>query len=1057
MIDRTRHDPAEPEIAALRSRLEGLSGPQYWRSLEELAATPEFEHYVHREFPEQASEWHDPIGRRRFLQLMGASVALAGVSGCVVQPQEAIVPYVRAPEQIVPGRPLFFATAAVHDGYGFGVLAESHMGRPTKLEGNPDHPASLGATDAFTQASILTLYDPDRSQVVTQNARVSTFENFLNALIGLRARLLAAKGARLRVLSGSFTSPTLARLMDALFAPELFPDARWHLHDPVGQESSRLGAQRAFGRDVATVHHLEKADVVVALDADLFGWGPQKLVDARAWSIRREAAASDPTAANRLYVMEPCPTITGAMADHRVPMAPSRIAAFAWALARAVGVAGLPAVEAGEFPALQAIADDLNDSKGRSLVVAGEAQPPEVHALVHAINRALGNVGQTVTYHEPIVARPPADRAGTLRELVDDMNAGAVDLVVVLGANPVYDAPADLAFRDAYLKVPHRVHLGLYVDETAALSTWHLPETHPLEAWGDVRAFDGTPTILQPLIAPLYNGRAAIEVVSALVEGNPRTTRDLVQETWRAGREAGFETFWNEALLKGVAGTSAAAVELEPRPLADLSPPAPVSGPELAFRPDPSVWDGRLANNGWLQELPRPISKLVWDNALQMSVATAARLGLKTGDLVELSAGGRALPRVAVLPTPGHADDAMTLTLGYGRTEAGRVGNGAGFNAYLIRTDDSPWVAPAASLRPLGERYELATTQMHFNIPNPNVEAERRGLVRVATLAEFASDPHFATAAHGAGHGGSTHGDEADHGGASHEASPAEPPADASPNTRSKGKLGGHPVDHRLIIFEYPEPMARRNNGEGNAWGMSINLNTCVGCNACVVACQAENNIPIVGKSEVLRGREMHWLRIDRYYASQPGASATANPDVRFQPVLCMHCETAPCEVVCPVAATSHSAEGLNEMTYNRCVGTRYCSNNCPYKVRRFNFFTYADHDSPSLKLQRNPDVSVRVRGVMEKCTYCVQRISAARIASEIAGEPRVPGNAVVTACQQACPTRAIVFGNLNDPSAEVVRLKADPRDYGLLTELNTRPRTTYLAKLTNPNPAIEA
>ncbi|GIW89268.1 MAG: molybdopterin oxidoreductase [Isosphaeraceae bacterium] len=1051
MIDRTRHHPDEPEIAALRSRLEGLTGPQYWRSLEELAATPEFEHYLHREFPEQASEWLDPVGRRRFLQLMGASISLAGISGCVFQPEEAIVPYVRAPEHIVPGRPLFFATAAVHDGFGLGVLAESHMGRPTKLEGNPDHPASLGATDAITQASVLTLYDPDRSQVVTQNGRVSTFDNFLNRLIGLRTELLASKGARLRLLSGSFTSPTLARLMSALFAPELFPDARWHFHDPVGHESSRLGSQRAFGRELATLQHLDKADVVVALDADLFGWGPQKLVHARAWADRREAAASDPTAANRLYVLEPCPTVTGAAADHRLPLPASQIAAFTLALAHALGIQGLPPAPSGSFEALSAIADDLKAHRGRSLVVAGEAQPPEVHALVHAINQSLGNVGQTVTYHEPILVRPAADRAGTLGELVNDMNAGAVDVLVILGANPVYDAPADLRFRDAYQNVPHRIHLGLYLDETAAVSTWHIPEAHPLEAWGDVRSFDGTPTIIQPLIAPLYNGRTAIELISALVEGNPRTPRDLVQETWRSGRESTFDAFWTDALVRGVAGEPAPAVAAELRPLNDLSIPAQSDGLELSLRPDPSVWDGHLANNGWLQELPRPITKLVWDNALQLSVATAARLGLKTGDLVELTANGQTLPRVAILPVPGHADDALTLTLGYGRTEAGRVGTGVGFNAYLVRTTDAPWVVSGVTLRPLGERYELATTQMHFNIPNPNVEAERRGLIRVATLDQFARDPHFASGDHGSpGHGDDQH-DAADHNGADH------PDESAFRRTRTKGKLGGHHPDDRLILFEYPEPMARRNNGEGNAWGMSINLNTCIGCNACIVACQAENNIPIVGKREVLRGREMHWLRIDRYYASRPGTSPTANPKIHFQPVLCMHCETAPCEVVCPVAATTHSAEGLNEMTYNRCVGTRYCSNNCPYKVRRFNFFTYADHETTSLKLQRNPDVSVRVRGVMEKCTYCVQRISAARIASEIAGEPRVPGNAVVTACQQVCPTRAIVFGNLNDPSADVVRLKADPRDYGLLTELNTRPRTTYLAKLTNPNPAIEA
>jgi MoCo/4Fe-4S cofactor protein with predicted Tat translocation signal len=1035
-------DLAEAPTAGRPRRIDG--GPLFWRSLDELEGTAEFEHFLHREFPEQASEWLDPVGRRRFLQLMGASMALAGVgAGCVVHPQETIVPYVRQPEQVVPGRPAFYATAAVHDGYGVGVLAESHMGRPTKLEGNPTHPASLGATDAFTQAAILTLYDPDRSQVVLRNGRVSTWDNFLDALIGVRAAQLGRRGAGLRIVSGTITSPTLARLIGGLFDDRLFPEARWIVHDPVGDASAREGARLAFGREVETIAEMREADVIVALDADFLAWGPGRLRDARAFTERREPGATP----NRLYVVESSPTITGTMADHRWPLRPSEITALTVSLARALGVPNLPkGGPAYDAPWLRAVADDLAASRGRCLVLAGETLPPAAHALAHAINAHLGNVGKTVAYREAVAARPPEGRGGTLTDLAREIDAGAVETLVVLGGNPAYDAPADLGFTDTYMKVPTRIHLGLYADETARRSTWHVPEAHWLESWGDVRAFDGTATIQQPLIAPLYGGRTAAELISALLEGTPRPARELVEENWRGDCSAAeFEAFRTKALIDGVVPDSAAP-PLSPalHTLADLRLPEAAGGDfEMLFRPDPSVWDGRYSNNGWLQELPKPLTKLTWDNAALVSPASARALGVATGDRVALDYRGRVL-EAAALVVPGHADGAIMLTLGYGRTAAGRVGNDAGFNAYALRTAEAPWGSPGLTVRKLGGTAPLATTQVHWNIPDPNVEATRRNLIRVGTIKEYQRNPAFAQAEH---------------------TEPAEPGPEAG-HDEAGPRHGDEP---RLTLYEYPEPMRRRTPvldaesgvvrpGAGNAWGMAINLNTCIGCNACVVACVAENNIPVVGKDQVLRGREMQWLRIDRYYQTTESNRPAVNPRAHFQPMLCQHCEFAPCELVCPVAATTHSAEGLNEMTYNRCVGTRYCSNNCPYKVRRFNFFQYADETTPSYKLMRNPDVTVRTRGVMEKCTYCVQRINGARIAAEIEnGRDFVAGDAVQTACQQACPTRAIVFGNLNDPGASVVAAKADPRNYGVLAELNTRPRTTYLAKLINPNPAIEA
>jgi molybdopterin-containing oxidoreductase family iron-sulfur binding subunit len=993
--------------AALLARGQALQGPEYWRSLEELAGSEAVQEFLEREFPQQASEWHDPVSRRRFLQLMGASLALAGLGACGRQPDEKIVPYVRASrEELVPGQPLYFATTLTLGGLALGVLAKSVMGRPIKIEGNPQHPASLGATDTFAQAAVLTLYDPDRAQAVLQRGQISTWDAFLTAMHAIREDQRLKDGVGVRVLTETVTSPTLTQQLRALLTH--FPAATWHQYEPVTNYTAQAGARLAFGTDVNPLYHFDKADVILALEADFLACEPGNLRYVHDFMQKRQVL-DERQSMNRLYVVESTLSLTGSIADHRLPLRSSAVAGCAWAVARALGALagnGATATQSALLlsrlaaPAadtqaswISAIAEDLWQHRGTSLVVAGRQQPPLVHALAHAMNDALGNVGQTVVYTAPVVVQPTDQRA-SLRALVEDMAAGRVELLLILGGNPVYTAPADVPFATHLAKVPWSVHLGLYVDETSALCHWHIPEAHELESWGDARAYDGTVSVLQPLIAPLYDGTSAYELLAALLGQPEPSGRDIVRQYWRSQYQGeNFDLFWRTALHNGVIADTAfppQEVHLQTGWLTDAVPPEPTPpGLELLFQPDPTIWDGRFANNGWLQELPKPLTKLTWDNAVLLSPTTAARLGVQNEAVIELRLQGRTV-RAPVWIAPGHADEAVTVHLGYGRWRAGRVGTGTGFNAYTLRTSDTFWIGHGLEIRPTGERYPLAATQHHYGM-------EGRHLVRAGTLQQYLEQPHFAQ-----------HMEEA-------------------------------PQPQETLYAPYPY--------EGYAWGMAIDLSTCLGCNACVLACQAENNIPIVGKTEVQRGREMHWLRIDRYYKGPP-----YQPEVYHAPVLCMHCEHAPCEVVCPTYATVHNQEGLNDMVYNRCIGTRYCSNNCPYKVRRFNFLQYADYHTPSLQLLHNPDVTVRTRGVMEKCTYCVQRIQAGRIQAKLENRTIRDGE-VVTACQAACPTGSIIFGNINDPSSRVAQRQASPLNYGMLAELNTRPRTTYLARLRNPNP----
>jgi len=990
----TAHDVAEK------------TGPEYWRSLEELAGSEDFKEALHREFPKGASEWLDSVSRRGFLKVMGASLGLAGMTGCVKLPLEPIVPYVRQPEGVIPGRPMYYATASTLGGYASPLLVESHLGRPTKIEGNNLHPASLGGTDIFAQASILGLYDPDRSQTVNSMGDVRSWQSFLGAIRGPLSAQKALQGAGIRILTPTISSPTLADQLRNFL--KIYPQAKWHVYEPVNRDNVLEGAKLAFGQPVETRYDFSKADVIVSLDADFLSAGfPGNTRYIRDFAARRNPDTGN---MNRLYVIESTPTSTGAKADHRIPvrtMEVERTANLLLSLLTAVKVGDIGKnshpERAGEF---WTIVQDLHDHQGSSLVISGDHQSPVVQVIAHVLNDFLGNVGKTVFYTDPVNANP-INQVESIKDLVADMNGGKVDLLVILGGNPAYDAPADLNFADALKsgKVPLRVHHGLYQNETAELCQWHVSATHELEAWGDARAYDGTVGIIQPLIAPLYNGKSSLEFVALLNGQADATGYDLVRAYWQKQHTgADFEQFWRKSLHDGwVEGTA-----LAPKSVTAKNTPAP-PGPksdadpnaiELNIRRDPTIYDGQFSNNGWLQELPKPMNKLTWDNAIQIGPKMAQRLGIATEDVVELELNGKKVTGPVWIQA-GHPDNSVTITLGYGRTRAGRVGTAQGFNAYALRTTTAPWIASGVKIRKTGDTYKLASTQGMQSMDTP--DGGHRPLVRETTLAEYRKEPDFA-------------------------------------------KEDETPYDVTLYPnYPYKE--------EDYAWGMSIDLNSCVGCNNCMLACQSENNIAVVGKEQVVIGRHMHWIRVDAYYQGDRD-----NPKAFFQPVPCMQCENAPCEVVCPVGATNHSTEGLNDMVYNRCVGTRYCSNNCPYKVRRFNFLLFQDWDTPQYKMMRNPDVSVRSRGVMEKCTYCIQRINERRIDAEKENRKINDGsheNELQTACQQSCPAGAIVFGNINDPNSKVSKLKAQSRNYSLLGELNTRPRTTYLAEVRNPNPEL--
>ena len=1043
-------NPKRPvDARTFRAKLEGQSGKQYWRSLEELADTPEFREFLFDEIPQHTRSF-DILGmdRRRFLTLAGASLALAGLSGCRWLPAKKVVPAAEQSEDRTISIPNIYATSVLEHGLATGVLVTSNEGRPTRIEGNPEHPASLGSSSSTVQATLLDLYDPERSQNIANEGTIGTWPVFLETI---RTALAQTKdGTGFRILTETVTSPTLTHQIKALLA--VYPGAKWHQYEPCGRDNVVNGAKAAFGQPVNTLYDFSKADRILSLDADFLLSMPGHIRYSRDFAVKRRVRSTDISPEdpkklemNRLYMVESCPTITGTMADHRLPLRASQIESFARAAAGALGVdAGSAELPAGVpkvwFDALIA---DLKTANGTSIVVAGDHQPPAVHVLCHAMNAALGNIGKTVNYTAAVESQP-VDQMASLRQLVDDHRTeGAVRILLILGGNPAYTAPVDLDFGSVITHTPLTAHLSMHEDETSALCKWHLPAAHSLESWSDARAYDGTVSIVQPLIAPLYEGaHSDLELLAALTGPMPNSY-DLVYSYWTAQKPApDFEKWWQQSLHDGVVKNSALPIgsfTLNPGAARVASPPAPtVQGLELLLLPDPTVRDGRFNNNGWMQELPKPLTKLTWDNAALMSQATAEKLGLapSVGGLtvadekvVEFALGEHKL-KVPVLVLPGHPDDAVTIHLGYGRTHVGKIGAGSGFNAYLLRTAAAPYFASGLKTTTTGDTYPLAHTRSHHSM-------EGRDILMEGTLEEFLKKQDFAK---------------------TEATTNPEIAADSHQATASDSGEG-----KQLSLYDAKDHEYKTDaNAYAYSWGLSIDNNVCIGCNACVTACQNENNIPIVGKDQVQRGREMHWIRIDRYYRGP-----IANPHTFFVPVTCMHCENAPCEPVCPVAATVHSKEGINQMVYNRCVGTRYCSNNCPYKVRRFNFYKYTagqpdpdklsgNNDSPVLQLLSNPDVTVRGRGVMEKCSYCTQRVNAARQTAKKEGRAIKDGE-VVTACQQSCPTQAIVFGDIADKTTLVSKLKALPTEYVMLGELNTRPRTTYLARLRNPNPEIDA
>ncbi len=1007
----------------------------YWRSLEQIEGRPESRAFLEREFPEGADELPEGVTRRDMMMLLGASLSLAGLAGCR-RPVEEIVPFVTAPEEMVPGIPRYYATTMPFRRSAYGLIVESHEGRPTKIEGNPSHPSTLGASSSRVQASVIGLYDADRSQAVRLNGEPKSWNDFVTAWEQLSQAHAADGGASLAVLSESFSSPTLARLASELRAR--YPRVQWATYDAVSDESRVAGLRYATGRDLDLMLRLDRASVILALDADPLLTDPEMIRHARGFAAGRRAGTSGGVM-NRLYAVEGVYSLTGAMADHRLRLESRQIAPFLAALAvrLAPPEAGAASLGVGSVPGvdsrwIDALAKDLLANRGTGLIVAGERQPAAVHAAVCALNTYLGNTGRTVSYYETKDAALPS--VSSLTSLVSAIQAGAIKTLVVLGGNPVFDAPADLDFVSAMAKVPQSIVLGHTVDETSVKATWHIPRAHYLESWGDARAVGGTLSVVQPLILPLFGGRTPVEVLGLMAGGQNRPGYDIVRETWKPILgEAEFDKQWNRVLHDGfLSGSELPEVvpDLKGEPLAELgrlraggatagqAAPGSVSDLEVIFLPSSSLHDGRFANDGWLQELPDPLTKLTWDNPALVGPKTAESLGLANQDWVRLDYAGRSL-ELPVFILPGMSNGVVALTLGYGRSHAGRIGSGVGFDTFTVRSSTAPGFDSGVRLTKLSRTYPLSVTQDHGSM-------EGRNIIRESTLSELrselASQPAPAESAHA---GGS-----------------AQAP-----------KKGGVPGALGVFQTETPHVSLWKEHtyNQGHQWGMTIDLNTCIGCNACMVACQSENNVPVVGKAQVAKGREMHWIRVDRYFSGDPSGS----PEMVFQPVPCMHCEDAPCEQVCPVAATVHDGEGLNVMVYNRCIGTRYCSNNCPYKVRRFNFFNFTKDTPDILKLAMNPDVTVRARGVMEKCTYCTQRINKVKIDAKLAGSTIRDGD-VKTACQQACPTSAIEFGDLRDPSSRVVKAKADPRNYALLAELNTKPRTTYLAKVRNPNPDLE-
>jgi MoCo/4Fe-4S cofactor protein with predicted Tat translocation signal len=971
--------PPRFDLARIRAATSGGSR-RFWSSLDELLDEDGFRQWLAAEFPAASSMFDDP-GRRQFLKLMGASLLLGGLTACDDQTRsDHALPYVNQPDAIVPGVARHYATAVLFEGYAQPVIATTYAGRPVKLDGNPDHPATGGASDPFMQSAIFGLYDPERSKVPMRDGGPSTWDAVGRELLRVRAGWRERKGEGLRILTGAASSPTLIRQMQDL--SKQFPKMRWHRYEPVGSATQDTAMALAFGRAVSPHFHLDRCDVVVSIDHDLLGPGPHQVSHARAWAARRGEVAPGQGRA-RLHVAECVPSLTGTVASTRLPCDASRLALLAQAIAAQFSIAGsaMPELREAEKKWLDRAVKELRAHPGRSLLAIGPRLDPQWQALAPLINEKLNNAGATISCSEPILqATEPAQ---SLAALASDIAAGAVDTLVMIDCNPAYASAGSLEFAKRLASVRNRIHIGLHVDETAQLSQWHLPLSHPLESFGDARAIDGSVCIIQPVIAPLYASRSIHQYVDMLA-GTPDATADsAVRTTWQANFGGDFEQRWVRALHDGFVADSAA----KPLTLSAKAPTPPAATSksaagelDIVFDPDPTVWDGRFANIAWLQELPKPLTKLTWDNVVAISPATASTLGLSNGDITEVTVGEKVMSGPAWI-VPGQAPQTIALTFGYGRRAGGDIATGLGYDAYALWPDQRSIVARGSVRRGSGQ-HPIATTQAHHRMDGFD-------FVREVT----AKAPHT-------------------------------PP----------------PKQTHTLYPDWNGVLPEGDHAPEHAWGMVIDLDLCIGCNACVSACNVENNVLVVGKDQVERGREMLWLRIDRYHTGD-----VADPKTFFQPVPCMHCEKAPCEMGCPVHATVHSPEGVNQQVYNRCIGTRTCSSYCPYKVRRFNWYDYRKL-AEAERAAKNPDVTVRSRGVMEKCTYCTQRIEAAHVAADKENRP-LRRDEVVTACQQACPTKAIVFGDLKDKDSAVAQRRRSGRHYVLLEELGTRPRTTYLAR----------
>jgi MoCo/4Fe-4S cofactor protein with predicted Tat translocation signal len=1053
-----------------------LSGPNYWRSLDELQGSPGFQAQLEREFPEGASS-SDGVDRRNFLKIMAASFALGGVgmAGCR-RPETRILPFGKSVENYIQGLPIYYATAMPLRKSAFPVLAETHQGRPTKIEGNPGYAPYGGATSLMAQASILDLYDPDRATAHYKNGAKIDGASVNQILSSINAKYSQNQGEGLAFLASESSSPTRARLVREL--QDKFPKASWAEYEPISDEAPLDAAQTVFGKTVKPVYQLGKAKRIVSIDADFLQSEAGSVFYAREFAKGRRVVNKDDDM-NRLYVAESGFTLSGSMADHRLRLASTHMLAFAAALAAKVtGDSAYEKLAQGlDIKAgwIDECAADLSSNKSHGLVIAGAHLPAAVHAITYAINAALGNIGSTVDFLEVTESK-----AKSIEDICKDISAGSVKTLVILGGNPVYNAPADLNWAEAQKSVSEVIRLGYRLDETAAHASVNISEAHYLESWGDARTIDGTIAAIQPMINPLFGGFTEIEVLARILGVGKTDPHLLVQVTiglLTDGSTTAFDRFLHDGLLSD-SSYPKVPVEYNGQALGNLVNKSPKhialskDNLEVRFTSDIKVDDGRFANNGWLQECPDPITKIAWDNAIWVSPRLAKELGITskgsllqiTRDETEVFEKGKQMAEIAEITLdgrkirgplhiqPGLSNYTLIIPVGHGRTVAGRVGDNIGFNAYPLRSSKAMAFASGATLVLTGKRHELANVQNHWSM-------EGRDLVREANLSEYHENPAFVKEV----------------------GMESESPSDI-------GKEG-----EKMTLAQRNSLIPRGNSlyetpkfDGAHQWGMSIDLNTCIGCNACVVACQSENNIPIVGRDQTIRGRSMHWIRLDRYYSDgkldgglfggDGNREIPEDPQVSLQPIGCMHCELAPCEMVCPVNATVHDDEGLNVMAYNRCIGTRYCANNCPYKVRRFNYFDWNDkkldslymgplgeHGMPELvSMAKNPEVTIRMRGVMEKCTYCVQRIENGKIQWKVQatregrpGDVVVPDGHIRTACQQVCPTESIVFGNLLDPNSAVSIAKSREQDYALLGYLNIRPRTTYLARLRNPNPRM--